>query len=107
MRGLLIPKRWKVLLALLVSPLLHAYGQSCALCYTQAASSGNRMIHALQNGILILIVPPMFLSVGFTVLAYRKRNQYREGIYPPPPATAAQNETRKRFSFKKTVLQRY
>ena len=56
-----------------------AFSQSCALCYSQAASSGNRMIHALQNGILILVIPPMFLSIGVTVLAYRKRNQFRDG----------------------------
>ena len=49
--------------------------QSCALCYTQAASSGKRMIQGLKSGILVLVVPPMFMSVGITVLAYRKRNQ--------------------------------
>jgi hypothetical protein len=57
---------------------LHAacYAQSCALCYTQAASAGNRMIQGLRSGILVLIIPPMFLSIGITVLAYRKRNQF-------------------------------
>ena len=49
--------------------------QSCALCYTQAASSGKHMIQGLKSGILVLVVPPMFMSVGITVLAYRKRNQ--------------------------------
>jgi hypothetical protein len=52
------------------------YAQSCALCYTQAASSGSRIIHGLRSGILVLIIPPMFMSVGITVLAYRKRNQF-------------------------------
>jgi len=56
---------------------LPAYAQSCALCYTQAASATVRLIEALRSGILVLIVPPMFLSVGFTVLAYRKRNQFK------------------------------
>ncbi len=54
--------------------------QTCALCYTQAASSGARFIGALRNGILILIVPPMFMSIGITWLAYRKRNHFREEI---------------------------
>ena len=49
--------------------------QSCALCYTQAASSGKRMIQGLKSGILVLVVPPMFMSAGITFLAYRKRNQ--------------------------------
>jgi ABC-type Fe3+ transport system permease subunit len=53
------------------------YAQSCALCYTQAASSGSRIIQGLRSGILVLVIPPMFMSVGITILAYRKRNQYR------------------------------
>jgi len=56
------------------------FSQSCALCYTQAAASGARFIAGLRNGILVLIVPPMFMSVGITWLAYRKRNQFRQDI---------------------------
>jgi hypothetical protein len=51
------------------------YAQSCALCYTQAAGAGHRFVQGLRTGILVLIVPPMFMSVGITVLAYRKRNR--------------------------------
>ena len=54
-----------------------ASAQSCALCYTQAASSGARMIQALKSGILILIAPPTLGSVGVIVVMYRKRNQVR------------------------------
>ncbi len=36
------------------------------------------IIQALRSGILVLIVPPMFMSVGITVLAYRKRNQFKQ-----------------------------
>jgi hypothetical protein len=57
---------------------LPAFSQSCALCYTQAASAGARMIHALRGGILVLVVPPSFLSVGITILAYRKRNKFKQ-----------------------------
>jgi hypothetical protein len=52
-----------------------AYAQSCALCYTQAAGAGHRLIQGLRTGILVLIVPPMFMSVGITVMAYKKRNR--------------------------------
>ena len=52
-----------------------AHAQSCALCYTQAAGAGHRLIQGLRTGILVLIVPPMFMSVGITVLAYKKRNR--------------------------------
>jgi hypothetical protein len=56
-----------------------ALSQSCALCYTQAAASGARFIHSLRDGILVLIVPPMFMSIGITWLAYRKRNEFGSG----------------------------
>jgi hypothetical protein len=64
-------------LAMLAAP-LPAFSQSCALCYTQAASAGTRMIQALKSGILVLIVPPTFMSVGMIFIVYRKRNQVRQ-----------------------------
>ncbi|HEX6505849.1 MAG TPA: hypothetical protein VF011_21615 [Terriglobales bacterium] len=64
------------LLALFLAASVPAVSQNCALCYTQAAQSTARFIQALRSGILILIIPPMFMSVGFTVMAYRKRNRY-------------------------------
>ena len=67
--------------AMLAAP-IRAFSQNCALCYTQAASAGARFIEALRSGILVLIIPPMFMSVGITVLAYRKRNQFKEDDAP-------------------------
>jgi hypothetical protein len=52
--------------------------QSCALCYTQAAGSGDRLVQALRSGIVILVVPPMLICVGIGVMAYKKRNQFNE-----------------------------
>src|ERR1700739_3890544 len=77
LRRMLGPAAVVLLAVLLLSG--SAFSQGCALCYTQAASSGNRMIPALRKGILILVIPPMFLSIGVSVLAYRKRNQFRDG----------------------------
>lgn len=54
-----------------------AFCQGCALCYTQAASSGSRMIQALKSGILVLIVPPTLGSIGMIFIMYQKRNQVR------------------------------
>lgn len=64
------------LMALAFPPLISA--QSCALCYTQAASAGARMIQALQSGILILIVPPTLMSVAMIFIVYHKRHQVRQ-----------------------------
>ena len=73
-------------LAALAAP-IPAFSQNCALCYTQAASAGARFIEALRSGILVLIIPPMFMSVGITVLAYRKRNQFKEDDAPKSDRT--------------------
>jgi hypothetical protein len=51
--------------------------QSCALCYTQAASAGRSMIEALRSGILVLIVPPTLGTIGMIFVVHRKRNQVR------------------------------
>jgi hypothetical protein len=69
-------------LTMLAAP-LPAFSQSCALCYTQAASAGARMIQALRSGILILIIPPTFMSVGMIFIVYRKRNQFRQADDAP------------------------
>jgi energy-coupling factor transporter transmembrane protein EcfT len=54
------------------------FGQGCALCYTQAAGSGAKMIAALKSGILVMMVPPMGICVFFTIMGYRKRNKFYE-----------------------------
>jgi hypothetical protein len=56
---------------------LPAYAQSCALCYTQAASSGRQMIEALRSGILILVIPPTLGTIAFLFLVRHRRNQIR------------------------------
>jgi hypothetical protein len=51
-----------------------ATGQGCALCYQSAAASGSRSIHALRNGIVVLMIPPVFICSGISYLVYRRRN---------------------------------
>jgi hypothetical protein len=69
---------WFVLAGLvLLLMAVSAFSQSCALCYTQAASSGSRMIQALKSGILILNVPPTVASVGMIFVEHSKRSQVR------------------------------
>jgi hypothetical protein len=63
-------------LMILLAP-ASAFAQNCALCYTQASSSGSRMIQALRSGILVLIVPPTLGSIGMIFVVYHKRNQVR------------------------------
>jgi hypothetical protein len=64
---------------------LPAFSQGCALCYTQAASTGAQMIAALKSGILILVLPPTLGSIGMLFIVHRKRNQIRrneQGVEP-------------------------
>lgn len=70
-------------LVVLATP-LPALAQSCALCYTQAASSGARMIQALRSGILILIIPPTLMSLVMIFIMYRNRNQCRDTAEADP-----------------------
>ena len=57
---------------------LPAFSQSCALCYTQAAASTARFIQALRSGILILVVPPMLMTLGVGAVAYKRRFRYKQ-----------------------------
>jgi hypothetical protein len=57
---------------------LPAWSQGCALCYTQAAGAGQRVIQALRSGILVLIFPPMGICIAIAVATYRKRNLFGE-----------------------------
>jgi hypothetical protein len=71
--------RFAALLVALLIPSL-VFAQNCALCYTQAAGSGARMIQALKSGILVLMIPPMGICIGLAIMAYRKRNQFNEDV---------------------------
>ncbi len=73
------------LTAVLLAP--PAFSQNCALCYTQAASSGSRMIEALRSGILVLIVPPTLMWLVIAAIAYSKRNQFKHADNAPRPAS--------------------
>ncbi|MFZ0477644.1 MAG: hypothetical protein WAL71_00730 [Terriglobales bacterium] len=83
--SLSIAGRFFALLILLLVA-LPAFSQSCALCYTQAASAGARMIEALRSGILVLVLPPTFASVGMLFIVHRKSNQVRRTDNPDNPS---------------------
>jgi hypothetical protein len=54
------------------------YAQGCAMCYQSAAASGPRAIQALRSGVLILMLPPVLITFGITIMAYRRRNLYND-----------------------------
>ena len=54
------------------------FAQGCVQCYQSAAAAGPRAIQALRDGIFTLMIPPFFICVGVTVMAYRRRNLHNE-----------------------------
>jgi hypothetical protein len=78
-----IKRNWRtlrfgtILAGLLLLSALPAFSQSCALCYTQAALAGAKMIQALKSGILILVIPPTLGTIGMIFVVRHKRNQIR------------------------------
>ncbi len=62
---------------LFISP-PHVHAQGCAMCYQSAAASGARLIHALKNGIVILMIPPLLMTGFFARQVYRRRNMCNE-----------------------------
>ncbi len=77
---------YSILAGLLLLTALPAFSQGCALCYTQAAAAGAKMIQALKSGILVLVIPPTLGSVGMLFVVHRKRNQVRRDDSAQGPA---------------------
>jgi hypothetical protein len=50
------------------------WAQGCALCYTDAAATGPQAQAALRHGILVLLIPPMFIFASLYAMLYRRRN---------------------------------
>jgi hypothetical protein len=69
----------RVLMAAVLLFAVPAFSQNCALCYTRAAANSAKLIAALRSGIVVMIVPPMFMSGGITWLAYKKNNHFGSG----------------------------
>ncbi len=65
-----------LLCALCVSALSSsAFAQSCALCYESARNSGNPS--AINHGILVLLLPTLFLFVAVLVFTIRRANSHQ------------------------------
>jgi len=62
------------ILALVALTAPHAAAQGCAMCYQNAAASGEQGRAALRHGILILLLPALSLFFGIFALIYRRNN---------------------------------
>ena len=59
-----------------------AWAQTCPMCYRAAAAAKGGAIQALRSGILILMIPPVLIVGGITVLAVRGRNRFNAASGP-------------------------
>ncbi len=59
-----------------------AFAQGCAMCYTSAARAGSRAAHALDFGILVLLLPTLVLFLSVIVFTFRRAAPTRQGKLP-------------------------
>lgn len=52
--------------------------QGCALCYNTAAAANNRGLAALRHGILILMIPPVMITVAVCLFAVRGKDRFND-----------------------------
>ena len=57
------------------------FSQGCASCYTTAAAGGAKTIHALRNGIIVLLVPPAVVFTGLMLILRRWRTSAEADIH--------------------------
>jgi len=48
------------------------------MCYRAAAAAKAGAVHALRSGVLILMVPPVLIVGGITLLAIRGRDRFND-----------------------------
>ncbi len=53
------------------------FAQGCAMCYNSAAAAGKQGTHALNQAILVLLIPPLAIFLGIFAFFYRRRNAQR------------------------------
>jgi len=65
------------LVALLPILASSAYAQ-CVMCFRTAAAQNSARANVMNLGIIILVIPPVLILVGFMFLAYKRRKTYAD-----------------------------
>ncbi len=80
-------RNWLTGLAVAGAAFAHAellLAQGCSMCYTTAAAAKTAAIEALRSGILILLIPPVLITIGIFALALHRRDRFNDS-YPEEP----------------------
>lgn len=67
-------KRLAALVLILASS---AYAQ-CVMCFRTAAAQNSARARVMNMGIIIMVIPPVLILVGFMVLAYKRTKTYAD-----------------------------
>ena len=64
----------KILLAVILGGVASdAHAQGCAMCLASAMSQGYKAMHAMNLGILVLLIPPFLMIVGILTFTFLRR----------------------------------
>jgi len=66
----------------LVSP-SNAAAQGCAMCYQSASAAKKSGLEALQNGVLILLIPPLLMFAAILWQMFRRRSAQGAAVWDP------------------------
>lgn len=69
-----------------------SFGQSCAMCYGSAKSTGKEGQRAINTGVLVLLAPPFgFMTLGvWMAFRYGKKRDIEQGLEPSVDASQYQ-----------------
>ncbi len=57
---------------LAVAAVPSAFAQGCPMCYRAASQAGQMAVRAINNGILVLLIPTLLMFVGVLVFAFHR-----------------------------------
>jgi hypothetical protein len=86
------PTRWLaggITAAIALAIPVAAQAQGCAMCYTSASAAKKAGMEALQNGVFILLFPPLLLFAAILWQTFHRRSvqevvEMESGLAPKP-----------------------
>lgn len=57
----------------------------CVMCFRTAAAQNAARARVMNQGIIIMLIPPVLILAGFMFLSYKRRRTYADADPAPPP----------------------
>jgi hypothetical protein len=68
-------------------------GAQCVMCFRTAAAQQEARARVLNEGIIILLIPPIAILTFFVVLAYRRRTSWGQVVATSSPEQTEEVQT--------------